>query len=71
MIEIQVRVEGNFMKYYNNITDSLDGADCPLRYENANLIFIDEEEVVFEVDVGISRIYRVNAIGDIEEVIFE
>ena len=66
---MQVRVKGDFTPYYNAITDSLDG-DCPIQYSNAKLIFIDEDEVVFEVD-ELSRIVRVNGIGEIEEVIFE
>ncbi len=65
---MQLRVEGNFMEYYDPITDSLSG---PIKYKNAKLIFIDEEEAVFEVEKGLSRIEMVNDIGDVEEVIFE
>ena len=66
---MQVKIKGDFMQYYDPVNDCLEGPDCPLQYENASLIFIDEDEVVFEVD-ELSRIVRVNGIGDVEEVIF-
>ena len=67
---MQVKIKGNFMEFYDSINDCLEGPDCPLQYENASLIFIDEDEVVFEVN-ELSRIVRVNGIGEIEEVIYE
>jgi len=66
---MQIKVQGNFLEFYDPTTDSL-GGDCPLKYDNAKLIFIDEDEAVFEVEKGLSRIVRVNGIGDVEEVIF-
>jgi len=68
---MQIKIKGNFMEFYDPVNDCLEGPNCPLQYKNTSLIFIDEDEVVFEVEEGLSRIVRVNGIGEIEEVIFE
>ena len=46
----QLYVQGNYMEWYNEDEDCLEGPECPLGFRNLMIMYIDEDGIYLELN---------------------
>ena len=67
---VKSEMKNGFLMIYGDFVEDVKKENGLLKYENCEIEDIDHNYVAFEVD-EFSKIYLNNAIGEIEQVIYE
>lgn len=66
---VKSEMKNGYLMVYGDFVEDIEKDNGLLKYENCEIIDIDNEYIAFEIDKN-SKIYLNNSIGEIEQVIY-